>query len=78
MDKDKFAAILPILIGGLTNKIIEETKTEEDDVLKELYNSRLYAAIEDEATKFWTLSVPKLYELYQSETEKGEFEYPFE
>jgi len=76
MEANKFAAILPTIIGGLTNKIIEETGLEEDAAFEKLYNSKLYAAIEKEETKVWTFSVPKLYELYQTEQTTGELDFP--
>ena len=76
MEANKFAAILPTIIGGLTNKIIEETDLEEDAAFEKLYNSKLYAAIEKEETKVWTFSVPKLYELYQTEQTTGELDFP--
>ena len=76
MEKDRFAAILPVLIGGLTNKIVEETHAGEDEALSLLYNSELYAALEDEETKVWTYSVPKLFDLYQSEIATGKLELP--
>ena len=76
MEKNKFAAILPVLIGGLTSKIIEETGAGEDEVFEKLYNSELYAALENEETKVWTYSVPKLFDLYQAEITMGKLELP--
>ena len=76
MEKNKFAAILPILVGGLTNKIIEETGIGEDEAFDKLYNSELYASLENEETKIWTYSVPKLFDLYQAEIATGQLELP--
>jgi hypothetical protein len=76
MEKDKFAAILPIIIGGLANKIIEETGASEDEAFDVLYNSALYSALEDEETKIWTYSVPRLFDLCQKEIAAGELELP--
>jgi len=76
MDKNRFAAILPILVGGLTNKIIEETGAAEDEAFDKLYNSELYASLENEATKVWTYSVSKLFDLYQAERNTGKLELP--
>jgi len=76
MDKNKFAAILPILIGGLTNKIIEETGVGEDEAFEKLYTSELYSSLENERTKIWTYSVSKLFDLYQSEMATGKLELP--
>ena len=76
MEKNKFAAILPVIVGGLANKIIEETHLSDDEAFERLYNSELYEALENEATKVWTYSVPKLFDLYQNEANTGKLELP--
>lgn len=76
MDENKFVSILPLVVGGLTNKIIEEMHSREDEVFNNLYTSKLYAALEKEETKVWTYSVPKLFELYQTEMNTGKLELP--
>ena len=76
MEKSKFAAILPVIIGALANKIIEETAVSEAEVFDRLYNSELYAALENEETKVWTYSVPMLFDLYQNEINTGILELP--
>ena len=67
MEQGKFATILSILVGSLANKIIVETGEGEDETFNKLYNSQLYAMLEDEATKVWTYSIPQLFDLYQQE-----------
>jgi hypothetical protein len=76
LERNKFAAILPIVIGGLANKIIEETNVDEAEAFDGLYSSGLYAALENEETKVWTYSVQKLFELYRNESETGALELP--
>jgi len=76
MEKEAFAAILPILIGGLTNKIINETGIDDDDAFEKLYSSELYALLENEETKVWTYSVHMLFDLYFAEITTGELELP--
>ena len=76
VEQNKFAAILPIVVGGLANKIIEETRVSEEEVFDRLYNSELYSALETEETKVWTYSVPKLFELYQTEINTGALVLP--
>jgi len=76
VENSKYAAILPVIIGGLTNKIIEETHVGEDEAFEKLYNSELYAALENEATKAWHYSVHKLFDLYQNEINTGKLELP--
>jgi len=76
MDKEKFAAILPVITGGLISKIIAETKLSEDEAFNKLYNSELYAALENEETKVWTYSIPKLLDLYNAEITTGILDFP--
>jgi len=76
MDKEKFAAILPVIIGGLVSKITEEKGFHEDEAFEALYNSELYATLEKEETKVWTFSVLTLFDLYQTEESTGKLELP--
>ena len=76
MEKDKFAALLPIIVGGLVKKIIEEANISEDEAFDKLYASALYAALENEPTKVWYYSVPMLYELWLDETATGQLVLP--
>ena len=76
MDKDKFAALMPVIIGGLVIKIIEETNISEDVAFKRLYNSKLYNTLENERTKVWTYSIPKLFAIYLNEINTGSLELP--
>jgi hypothetical protein len=68
--------IIPVIIGGLVIKIVEETRISNDEAFDKLYSSELYASLENEATKVWTYSVPKLFDLYQSEISTGRLELP--
>ena len=76
MDANLFATIMPVLISGLVNKIIDETGICEDEAFKLLYNSKLYKALEREATKVWTYSVPMLFDLYTEEMITGNLVLP--
>ena len=76
MESGKFAAVLPVIVGGLVNKIIEETRAGEDEAFEKLYNSELYAALENETTKVWHYSVHRLFDLYQNEIHTGKLELP--
>ena len=76
MERSKFAAILPVVVGGLVNKIIEETHISDDEAFEKLYNSELYNVLETEKTKVWAYSVPKLFELYQNEISTGRLDIP--
>ena len=72
----QFAAILPIVMGGLVKKITEETHVSADIAFDRLYNSKLYAELENDATKVWTYSAAKLFDIYQIEMSSGELELP--
>ena len=76
MDESKYAAILPLIVGGLTSKIVEETGVSEDEAFEKLYNSELYAFLENEETKVWYYSVPMLYDLYYEEITTGKLVLP--
>ena len=76
MEKDKFAAILPVIVGGLVNKIIDEVHMSEPEAFDKLYNSALYSVLEKEETKVWHYSVPKLFELWENETKTGKLKLP--
>ena len=76
MDNEKFVAVLPIIVGGLINKIITEIKITEGEAFSALYNSKLYANLENEKTKVWTFSVPLLFDLYQEEKTTGQLNFP--
>ena len=76
MEKSKFEVLMPVIVGGLVEKIIEETQLTEFEAFEQLYNSALYAALENEKTKVWTYSVPKLCLLLHEEIKNGKLDLP--
>ena len=76
MERNKFAVILPVIIGGLVKKIIEEAHLSETEALDKLYNSELYSVLERENTKLWHYSIPKLFELWENEIKTGKLKLP--
>ena len=76
MEKNKFAVILPVIVGGLVNKIINDVNMREEEVFDKLYNSELYSVLEKEETKVWHYSVPMLFELWENEIKTGTFKFP--
>jgi hypothetical protein len=76
MDTKIFEMVLQTVSTGLVEKIINETGLDEDAAIEKLYCSELYAALENEETKVWHYSVPKLYSLFQDETETGRLTLP--
>ena len=49
---------------------------KDDEAFDKLYGSELYAAMENEETKLWTYSVPKLFEIFKGEINTGELDLP--
>ena len=76
MEKDKFAAILPVIVGDLVNKIIDEACMSDTEAFDKLYDSELYSVLEKEETKVWHYSVPKLFELWENELKTGKLKLP--
>ena len=76
MTKKRFVMILWAIADGLADKIRIGSSICEDDALEKLYTSSLYANLEDEKTKRWYYSVPKLYELYKEETLQEQEDVP--
>ena len=76
MDKAKFEALFPLIIAALMQKIISEKKISQDEAFFQLYNSRLYAVLDEEETKVWHYSVEKLYLLFEEEMKTGNLELP--
>ena len=60
MSQEQFQAIMPIICADLVATICRERKVSEQDAIRLLYASRLYAALEDEQTKLWQYSTPML------------------
>jgi len=76
MENSKFEVVLQTILIGLVAKIIEETGLDEDTAMEKLYSSEIYSAMENEKTKVWHYSVPKLYELWDKETKTGQLVLP--
>jgi hypothetical protein len=76
VEKDKFSALLPVIVGALASKIIKEKNISDEDAFNKLYISALYTALENEKTKVWQYSIPKLYELWENEAETGQLLLP--
>jgi len=76
MNKGQFAALLPIILGGLISEIIAKTEYSASEVFSRLYASSLYALMEIEETKLWTFSVPHLLDLFLEEIATGTLTLP--
>jgi hypothetical protein len=76
MNKEKFDALLPLIVTALIKKIIENKKIPQDEVFSDLYNSNLYSLLEDEQSKVWHYSADKLFLLFEEELTTGKLELP--
>ena len=76
MDKNKFDALLPMIVAAFIKKIIEQKKLSHDEAFTRLYGSSLYLFLEDEQTKVWHYSVEKLFQLFEQEMNTGKLELP--
>lgn len=76
MDDNQLAALLPFMVSAIADKIAVYYQVNEDEAIRRLYDSKLYAMLEQEKTKVWHFSVVKLFELYQEEVENGVIDFP--
>lgn len=75
MGKEKFEVLLPIIVNDIVKNIMSEKKIGMSIALEILYNSKLYSLLEDEETKLWWYSTPRLIGLLNQELENGVIEF---
>jgi len=78
MTPEKFSALLAVLNPSVVQLIMNNRKLANVEATKLLYNSALYAMLENEASKLWHLSPLTLYELLEEELTTGSIQYPEE
>ncbi|MDR3019320.1 MAG: hypothetical protein LBU66_00270 [Treponema sp.] len=76
MNKEKFDALLPLIVSSLIHKIIEYKNISHDEAFPQLYNSNLYSYLENEQSKVWYYSAEKLFLLFDEEITTGKLELP--
>ena len=76
MDKEKFAAVFPVICSSLAQKIIDNQFFTEDKLFDKLYRSNLYEKLEKEETKVWQYSSEKLFDLLKEEIRTGKSTFP--
>ena len=77
MDKN-ISPVIAMITPGIINLLMENRGLSLNEASGLLYNSRLYAALEDEKTKVWRLGYPLLYDLLEEEIATGEITFPEE
>ncbi|MBE5927894.1 MAG: hypothetical protein E7267_00730 [Lachnospiraceae bacterium] len=76
MGQEKFVAMMPYISADLIAMIVNKQGLPEEEAIKKLYRSRLYASLENEETKVWQYSTQMLYSLLEQEEENGEIRFP--
>ena len=76
MNQEQFAAIMPYISADLVGMIAEKENISENAAITKLYNSELYAILEQEDTKVWHYSTHMLYSLLKQEEKTGKIEFP--
>ena len=78
MEKQKFEAMLILLVPQLVHLITENYPFDEVTASKEFYDSQVYSFLEQEDTKLWHLSALTLFNMFDEEKKTGTFTFPEE
>ena len=76
MGQEKFVAMMPYISADLIYMIVNKQGISEEEAIKKLYASKLYAALENEETKVWQYSTQMLYSLLEQEEKTGDIQFP--
>ncbi len=76
MTQEQFSTMMPTISADLVAMITKKQDVSEDDAIRQLYASKLYAALEQEETKVWQYSTNMLYALYEQERNTGKIRFP--
>ncbi len=76
MDQKTFLTLLSTICADLAYMIMEKEKLSQDEAIKKLYDSKLYALLENEETKVWYYSTHMLYALLEQESRTGMIHFP--
>ncbi|MEN6620832.1 MAG: hypothetical protein ABFD50_04730 [Smithella sp.] len=78
MEEKQLHGILTLIVPQLIALIAEKQNVDELQATEELYQSELYALLENEDTKLWHLSPLTLYEMFAEEKQTGQITFPEE
>ena len=78
MEKEKFEAILVLLVPQVIHLIVENDHCDEVCASKQFYLSKVYSLLEDEETKLWHLSALTLFYMFDEEKKTGMITFPEE
>lgn len=78
MEKQKFEAVLMLLVPQIIHLITENYPYDEITASREFYDSKVYSVLEQEDTKLWHLSALTLFNMFDEEKQTGTFIFPEE
>lgn len=78
MEKQKFEAMLILLVPQVVHLITKNYPFDEVTASKEFYDSQVYSFLEQEDTKLWHLSALTLFNMFDEEKKTGTFTFPEE
>ena len=78
MEKQKFEAVLTLLVPQVIRLITEHYPYDEVTASREFYESEVYSSLEQEVTKVWHLSPLTLFNMFDEEKKTGAFTFPEE
>ena len=78
MEKQKFEAMLILLVPQVVHLITQNYPFDEVTASKEFYDSQVYSFLEQEDTKLWHLSALTLFNMFDEEKKTGTFTFPEE
>ena len=78
MEKQKFEAMLILLVPQVVHLITENYPFDEVTASKEFYDSQVYSFLEQEDTKLGHLSALTLFNMFDEEKKTGTFTFPEE
>lgn len=76
MGREQFIAMMPYISTDLVSLISKKQNISEEEAIKKLYSSKLYAILENEETKVWQYSTQMLYSLFEQEQKNGTIRFP--
>ncbi|MCL2844957.1 MAG: hypothetical protein FWE23_05855 [Chitinivibrionia bacterium] len=72
----KYSIIMYTKLNGLVKLFMRETGLKFREALAFIYNSQVFATLEDESTKIWHYSEILLFDLLMQEKATGKVDYP--
>ena len=78
MEKEKFNAMLILLVPQIIHLIAENDSCDEVTASKIFYLSKVYSLLEEEETKLWHLSALTLFHMFDEERKTGMITFPEE